>query len=98
MIQYNKKSFWFNPRSERNFAQMDGFFLISVKDVLKSDRLHFFFCFSLDLVKKILKRQLNIDADTAFRISMSIQMKQRLFSFYRSVDIQQCNHRKLFGK
>ena len=44
---------------------MGSLLLIAVDHILKCDRLHFFFCFLLDLFKKILKRQLNIDAHAA---------------------------------
>ena len=75
---------------------MGSLLLIAVDHILKCDRLHFFLCFLLDLVKKILKRQLNIDAHAAFRVGVGIQMEQRLFSLYRSVDIQQCDRLEIF--
>ena len=37
---------------------------------------HFFFCGFLDLVKVVLKRQLDMDAHSAFRICMGIQMEK----------------------
>ena len=59
------KSILQNVPLERADAQMGSLLLIAVDHILKCDRLHFFFCFLLDLIKKILKRQLNIDATLA---------------------------------
>ena len=61
------KSILQNVPLERAAAQMGSLLLIAVDHILKCDRLHFFLCFLLDLVKKILKRQLNIDAHAALR-------------------------------
>lgn len=64
------KSILQNVPLERADAQMGSLLLIAVDHILKCDRLHFFFYFLLDLFKKILKRQLNIDAHAALRVGV----------------------------
>lgn len=57
--------------------------MVAVQNILERDALHFVFGRSLHPVKRILKRQLNIDPHTAFRVGMGIQMEQGFLAFYR---------------
>ena len=63
--------------------------IICFYDVFQCDFRHPLFCAFLDLGIVVTEGQLDIDADTALRISVGIQVEQRFVPLHRPVDVQQ---------
>lgn len=57
--------------------------------IFQCDFCHPLFCAFWDFGIVVTKRQLDIDADTALRVGMGIQVERGLVPLHRPVDVQQ---------